>query len=398
MDRLLEALAEIAASVRMRPAAGIFRLPIDRVFTMKGAGTVITGTVVSGSLKTGEKIECLPQGKTLRLRGLQVHNQVVKKIAAGQRAAINLADIEKEDIHRGDMLATPGSISPTLMLDVRVNLSERAPKPLAQRTRLRVHHGTKEVMARIVLLEGETLSPGESALCQLRLEAPLAAAAEDAFVLRTYSPMRVIGGGTIVDPHPPKRKKVAGADGVAQRESLPVNEVVLELLDVSGANGLEFKDIRARCGLSVEELRSCLDELQVEGQVHAGRRERWFGANAVKDIEVKVVQALAQFHRREPLRAFVPLNLVIGAAAPAVEQREGLRLALEALVRQGMVVSTGDRTRLAGHQPQWSGHFATAREKILAETLRSGLAVPSPAELAAKAGLKEKDCQRVLEA
>ncbi|NIM05777.1 MAG: selenocysteine-specific translation factor, partial [Armatimonadetes bacterium] len=165
MSGLLEELAEIAASVRMRPAAGIFRLPIDRVFTMKGAGTVITGTVVSGSLQTGEKVECLPQGKTLRPRGLQVHNQPVKEIAAGQRAAINLADIEKEDIHRGDMLTTPGSISPTLMLDVRVNLSERAPKPLAQRTRLRVHHGTKEVMTRIVLLEGETLSPGESALC-----------------------------------------------------------------------------------------------------------------------------------------------------------------------------------------------------------------------------------------
>jgi selenocysteine-specific elongation factor len=391
-------LGRLAASVRQRSAAGIFRLPVDRVFTLKGAGVVVTGTVVSGSLAVGDTVACLPEGRSLRVRSLQVHNQPVERIAAGQRAAINLADVAKEDIQRGDVLATPGTLAPTLMVDVRIALSARAPRPLEQRTRVRVHHGTKEVMARVVLLESDSLPPGQSAVAQLRLEAPLVAVAGDAFVVRSYSPMRVIGGGTIIDPHPPKRRKATEAQVVAERESLPLSEVIVEELDRAGPQGIGFADLQVLCGLSEADLRAALAEAAGQGRAVAGRQDRWFSAGAVDEMRAVITSALARLHAAAPLQGFVSLNDLASAAAPASEMRECLRLALDSLVSEGAVVASGKRLRLFTHSPQWVGRDAVAREKILAACLAAGLAAPTSQELAAAAGLNEADARRVLEA
>jgi selenocysteine-specific elongation factor len=398
LEALREELARLAAQVTTRSAGGIFRLPIDRVFTIKGAGTVVTGTVASGTLKAGEKVECLPQGRLLRVRALHVQNSPVAEIVAGQRAAINLAEAEKQELQRGEVLATLGSLSPTLMLDARINLSERAAKPLLPRTRLRMHHGTNEVMARIVLLESPQLPPGNSELCQLRLESPLVGLAGDPFVLRSYSPMLVIGGGIIVDPHPPKRRKAAGAEEISQRETLPLEQKLVLLLTQAQAAGMDFPQLRARSGLSEDELHHLLENLEEQGKVRPGRRESWFSADALEAVGSNLLAALADLHGKEPLRAFVGLNALLAAMPAGGEGREGLRLALEMLVRQKKIVLEGNRLRLAGHQPIWAEPFAGARKEFLAELQSCGLAAPAPAELAAKAGLSESDTLRVLEA
>jgi selenocysteine-specific elongation factor len=396
---LKEELARVAARVQARSAEGIFRLPVDRVFTLKGAGTVVTGTVISGSLKAGETVVCLPQSTTLRARALQVHNQPAAEIFAGQRAAINLADVSKEDLERGDVLAAPGSLAPTLMADARLELSLRAPKPLAQRARVRIHHGTSELMARVVLLDRDTLEPGESALVQLRLESPLVAAAGDPFVVRSYSPMLVIGGGSVVDPHPPKRRfSAAGAQDVAKRESSPVADVILDALDRAGARGLEFARLRIHCGISDDTLRAALAQMKIGGLATDGRRDLWFSAGALREMQAAIAARLARLHAEEPLRPFAALNQVSAGAAPAPESRECFRLALEGLRDRGEVVASGERLRLATHQPQWVGRFAAAREKLLAQARESGLAVPALAEWAARAGLAEPDCRRALDA
>jgi selenocysteine-specific elongation factor len=396
---LKEELARIAARVQARSAEGIFRLPIDRVFTLKGAGTVVTGTVLSGSLKAGESVACLPQNRILRARALQVHNEAEGEISAGQRAAINLADVSKEDLERGNVLASPNALAPTLMADARLELSLRLKKPLEQRARVRIHHGTSELMARVVLLDRDSLKPGESALVQLRLESPLVAAAGDPFVVRSYSPMFVIGGGGVVDPHPPKRRKSAGVDDVAKRESSPVAEVLLDALDRAGARGMDFARLKVHGGISDEALRSALEEMKNSGLVADGRRDFWFSAGALREMQSAITARLAKLHAAEPLRPFAALNQVSAGAAPAPDARECFRLALDALRERGEVISTGERLRLASHRPQWVGRFAAAREKLLAEARVSFcLADPTGAESLAQVGLAEADCRRALDA
>jgi selenocysteine-specific elongation factor len=399
LPALKEELARIAARVQARSAEGIFRLPIDRVFTLKGVGTVVTGTVISGSLKTGETVACLPQNSALRVRALQVHNQPAAEVFAGQRAAINLADASKEDLERGNVLAAPGSLAPTLMADARLELSLRGEKkPLAQRARVRIHHGTSELMARVVLLDRESLQAGESALVQLRFESPLVAAAGDPFVVRSYSPMFVIGGGSVVDPHPPKRRKAAGAEDVAKRESSPVADVILDALDRAGARGVEFARLRIHCGIGDDALRSALAGMKTEALAADGRRDVWFSAGALREMQAAITARLARLHAEEPLRPFAALNQVSAGAAPTPESRECFRLALDGLRERGEVVAAGERLRLAIHQPQWVGRFAAAREKLLAQSRESGLAVPAVAEWAARVGLAEPDCRRALDA
>lgn len=398
IPELVEELARIAARVKARSADGIFRLPIDRVFTLKGIGTVVTGTVISGALTAGENVVCLPQGTELRARALHVHNQPAVQIVAGQRAAINLPDAAKEELGRGNVLATPGSLAPTFMADARLDLSVKAPRPLVQRARIRVHHGTSEIMARLILLDREQLAAGESALVQLRLEAPLVAAPNDSFVVRTYSPMLVIGGGTIVDPHPPKRKRAAGAEEVARREVSPVAEVLQEALDKAGARGIEFSRLQIAGGLGEAALRAELEQMKAEGLVHGGRREFWFSAGAIRDMQTAISARLIRLHAEEPTRPQTSMNAVLSAAAPAPDQRECFRLALDALKLSGEVVVAGEHVRLASHRPVWTGRLAAAREAILSKCRASGLATPTAAELALVAGLSEKEGQHALDA
>jgi selenocysteine-specific elongation factor len=398
LPELRRALADLAARAPARSAEGAFRLPIDRVFTIKGAGTVVTGTVVSGSLRTGDSVAVLPAGRTARARNLHVHNQTVPRVFAGQRAAVNVADIGKLDLQRGDVLATPGSLAPTLMVDARVTLGESAPRPLLQRTRLRVHHGTKEVMARLVLLEDDELAPGQTAFAQLRLEEPLAAAAGDPFVLRTYSPMLVIGGGVIVDPHPPKRRRAGGAGEVAERETLAPPEVMMELLDGAGPRGLRFAALQSSLGLSAGDLRAALADLARQGRAVAGRQEVWFSAGAIGEVASSIIAAMGKLHAGEPLRRYVSLSQVSREAAPAPDLKESFRLSLEALAERGQIEVKGDRLRLAGHEPQWTGRFARARETMLNQIAAAGLAAPSPRELALAAGLNEEEGQCALDA
>jgi selenocysteine-specific elongation factor len=397
LAELREELARIALDVRPRSAEGIFRLPIDRVFTLKGVGVVVTGTVISGSLQAGETVALLPQGRDLRARGLQVHNETVSRISAGQRAAVNLADVEKNDLKRGDVLTTPGSLAPTLMVDARLMLSVRATKALTQRARVRIHHGTNEVMARVVLLEGDSLEPGQSALVQLRLEAPLVAVAGDLFVMRSYSPMRVIGGGSVVDAHPPKRRPGGDVQEVAERETLDAGDIVVEMLDRAGARGVGFDGLRVSAGLSESALREYLEQAAAEERVMAGRRDLWFGAGAVEEMQSAIAARLAALHAADPLRTFVQLSTVSGAVA-AAEQRECFRIALDALTKQGTVVVVGERARLSSHAPQWPGRFAAARAIIIEKCRAAGLSAPSIEELAAAAGVNAQEYRRVLDA
>jgi selenocysteine-specific elongation factor len=210
LPALLEALDEVAGGTTSRRLGAAARLPVDRVFTIGGAGTVVTGTLWSGRVKRDDQLEVLPGGVVARVRSVQVHGEPVDEAVAGQRVAVNVAGVEREDIERGDVLAAPGSLTVTDRFDARfVYLGGLDGKPFASGARVHVHHGTREVLGRVLLMdEAEEIAAGESAWAQVRLEEPLAPRYEDRFIVRSYSPVYTIGGGVVLDVMPPRRTRL----------------------------------------------------------------------------------------------------------------------------------------------------------------------------------------------
>ena len=215
LPELKQALLEMVAETKERKREGPFRLPVDRSFLVKGFGLVCTGTVLSGQLGGRDTVVVQPAGTRLRVRSLQRHGQQVEEVGAGDRAAVNLPGVEQGEVDRGDLLAEPGFFEPTYMLDARLQLLASCPRVMVQRTRVRLHLGTREVMARVELLDRDVLTPGKSGLVQLRLESPAVAVWGDRFVIRRYSPALTIGGGTVLEPHPVKHRR--SETGISER-------------------------------------------------------------------------------------------------------------------------------------------------------------------------------------
>ena len=228
IPEFIDILDELAAKIPDRPPSDLFRLPIDRVFTMKGFGTVITGTLISGQVKVGEQIMIYPSGITSKVRGIQVHNKSADHASAGMRTAINFQGLEKEAIRRGEVLSKPGNLVASYMADVYLQYLASNKKPLKNRTRVRFHTGTSEVLGNVILLDREELAPNESAVVQLRLDAPVALVKDDRFVIRSYSPVYTIGGGKVLNPIPPKHKrfKPEVVDGLKALEHLAPEAIV----------------------------------------------------------------------------------------------------------------------------------------------------------------------------
>ena len=213
LPALREALRTLARAVPSRGTDATFRLPIDRVFTIRGFGTVVTGTVAAGLLALDERVEVYPRGLQAKVRGIQTHGRPVSTAAAGQRAAVNLQGVERAAIERGDVLSLPGLLQPTYMLDATCELLADAPAPLRTRQRVRFHVGTSEVMARVHPVAGVAIEPGQAGYVQFRLEAPVVALPRDRYVIRSYSPMVTIGGGELLDVAPSKARRSAALVG-----------------------------------------------------------------------------------------------------------------------------------------------------------------------------------------
>ena len=218
--QLLAAMT-LTQEVEERNTRMSFLLPIDRVFTITGFGIVVTGTLVAGTIRLGDKGEILPGDKEGRVRQLHVLGTPVQEAYAGQRVAVNLTGIDLEDVARGNVLAAPGSLRATTMVDCRLYLLPSAPRPLSHRTRVRFHAGTAEVMGRAYLLDQEELEPGDTGLVQFRLETPVAVRRSDRYVIRFYSPMVTIGGGEVLESHPPGAAPAGGYQGAGAQGRNP---------------------------------------------------------------------------------------------------------------------------------------------------------------------------------
>ena len=380
----LETLVE--ATVEKR-AEGPFRLPVDRTFRVKGFGMVGTGTVVSGSLGEGEGLELQPAGRRIRARGLQKHGAPVPAVRTGDRAAVNLPGLDEADVRRGDLLASPGYFRPTHMLDARLHLLPSSPRELGQRTRVRLHLGTREIMARVVLLEGDVLAPGADALVQLRLEAPVVAVWGDRFVIRRYSPALTIGGGRILEPHPQKHRRRDPEPGrqLAALETTVLEEAVEAKLRIAPEKLKSGRGLAGDLGQSLERVEGVLGALergdravlmQVDNELCALHTEAWDG------LSRRVEAGLQGFHRDNPLKQGLRReewrNLCARDLHPVLFDR-----LLEALERAGRIALDGAVVRAASHRIRLSAEEEALKEQIEKVLRTSGFAeMPGAGELA----------------
>jgi selenocysteine-specific elongation factor len=275
LDSLLNHLQSLCDAVEARSSSGDFRLAVDRVFTMKGFGTVITGTAISGKVKTGSTLFVYPQMLKTKVRGIQVHNREVSEAVSGQRTAINLQGLEKAALERGNVLATPESLIASFMVDVRLQHLETAPRVLKNRAKVRLHTGTNEELGTLILLDTDELKPGASGYAQVRMDRPVVVRSGDRFVLRSYSPMRTIGGGQILHPAPKKRKRMV-ADTLESLAILQKGEsgAMAELyLRDAGFTGIGERELSTLANITVKQLRRLLQELMSRGEVIQFDRE-----------------------------------------------------------------------------------------------------------------------------
>ena len=380
----LETLVE--ATVEKR-AEGPFRLPVDRTFRVKGFGMVGTGTVVSGSLGEGEGLELQPAGRRIRARGLQKHGAAVPAVRTGDRAAVNLPGLDEADVRRGDLLASPGYFRSTHMLDARLHLLPSSPRELGQRTRVRLHLGTREIMARVVLLEGDVLAPGADALVQLRLEAPVVAVWGDRFVIRRYSPALTIGGGRILEPHPQKHRRRDPEPGrqLAALETTVLEEAVEAKLRIAPEKLKSGRGLAGDLGQSLERVEGVLGALerggravllQVDNELCALHSEAWDG------LSRRVEAGLQGFHRDNPLKQGLRReewrNLCARDLHPVLFDR-----LLEALERAGRIALDGAVVRAASHRIRLSAEEEALKEQIEKVLRTAGFAeMPGAGELA----------------
>ena len=402
IDDLKRAIQEMIAETRVRQAGGLFRMPVDRSFLIKGFGLVCTGTVLSGSLGEGDSAAMLPVGRQLRARGLQRHGQAVPQVGAGDRAAINVPGVEQADAGRGQVIVADGVFESTHMVDVRLKLLPSCPKPVQQRSRARFHLGTAEVLARVVLLDRDTLEPGDEALAQLRLESPVVAVWGDRFVMRRYSPALTIGGGRILDPHPPKHRP--SSRGVAAQlqklESEEIDHVVEARLSAGVAGFESVRSMAGSLGLDREQMELIVGRLAAGGRLvrcTIDNAECLVHGDAWRELVADIEKLLQTFHSANPLKE--GLNREDLRHQCGRQRSEQFDAVLSQMSNEGAVNLVGALVRSARHQISFSQDEERLRSRIEVELKSADFGeMPDSRELSKRLQIEEKGVAELLRA
>jgi selenocysteine-specific elongation factor len=404
LEPLKEELRRLALVVTPKPEDLPFRLPIDRAFVMKGFGTVVTGTLLSGRIDKDSEVEIYPLGRRVRVRGIEVHNADAQTALAGQRTAVNLPGLEAKEISRGMVLAPPGVFKATGRLDCKLNLLPDA-RPLKNCARVHFHCNTSETLAEVVLLDRKDLPPGTSAFAQLRLSEPGVFMPGDRFIIRQFSPVTTIGGGTVLD-NQPERHRVRDSSVVPLLDALERGgaQVRLEWLVRQTGEAL-LSGLVSRTGwlpgevLRLGRMLASENRLLLLGQppelfVHS---EHFLG------LAAKLIEQLERFHAANPLVAGLPkedLRSRTGAGSPLRSAAPSTLLfnaLLQTLVAQGKIEVQGETVRLAGHKIQLTPEEQAAKEQISEAFGRRGLEVPSPPEVLAKLRIDRLRAEKLLQ-
>ena len=399
IPELIKAIEAITHEISTRETDQIFRLPIDRVFTMKGFGTVITGTLISGQLKTGDEIEILPSKKRCRVRGIQVHNHPAKISVAGQRTAVNLQGVEKREVQRGEVLIHPGTMTPTQRLDGYLTMLPTAEHPITHASTHRFHVGTSLHLAKIYLLDSETLGPSDKGFVQFVFTEPVITLPGDRFVIRGSGKIQTLGGGEILTIHPPRRKRNASQvlktlhllkDGTDR-------EKVQFFIQDSGLRGITFSYLMEQTNFSRRDLNQIL-----EAALKAKEASRvdlttpvYIHFNQLRDLSQKIEKVLKNFHMSNPLKEGMEKEVLRSQIAPETDKKFWDHL-LTTLSQDGIFVVEQESIRLKGHQKSVDPDFQKTIEAITASFEKAGSHPPTLKELAAKFGKRPEHLKPIL--
>jgi selenocysteine-specific elongation factor len=398
LEELKGALLAVAEQVREKDTARYMRLPIDRSFAVKGFGTVVTGTLISGSVAVGDEVELLPVKKILRVRGVQTSGKSVDRANAGQRTAVNLSGVDHSELQRGMVIVAPRRLRPTKRIDVRLQLLASA-APLKQRARVHFHSGTAETVGEVILFEGQELAPGGSAVAQLKLQEEIVAVRGDRFIARQFSPVITIGGGEVLDPLARRAaKKDTGRVAFLEKLEIGTREEALQAMVERNSLGVTGEEITARTGWMAEEVRASAEKLAAAKSLRIISPDPLIllGEGFFQEIERKLFQRVERFQKdnsllpgiaREDLRASLGKRTTV----------EAFRAALQELLDAKKLAAQGEVVKKAGSEITLTAEETRAREQIETAFAKAGLAVPSVNEVLAQLAIEKARAEKILQ-
>jgi selenocysteine-specific elongation factor len=397
IERLKKAIHDLALAIQPRPSDRLLRLPIDRSFSIRGFGTVVTGTLTSGEIQKDQEVELIPGGLIAKVRGLQVHGNMTGRAVAGQRTAVNLQGVDLAQVERGMVMTVPHLFRSTQILDVHLQLLPTA-KPLKNLVKVRFHQGTLEVLARVALIGQETLLPGESGYAQLRLDAPVFCLHGDAFIIRQFSPTITIGGGTILHPNPAKHKStdkqilsaLPGLDHGSLTEKIPV------ILATDVKRAMDLNELNSSLGLPNADLVRICSDLAKSGKVVmiAAPSPILVMPNVVESLKKEVLAQVTDFHKENALQK--------GISKEELRKRlfddlplEVFRHCLEALVEKRKIAFQEDTIALHGREVQLTAEGNQIREQIESLVQRAGFQPPSLSDVQNSIAADPEEVRRI---
>ena len=397
---LLGVLDSVASEIEKESDAGLFRMPVDRVFTMKGFGTVVTGTMISGDIRLGEDVEVLPQGVTAKVRGIQIHNQSATIAEAGQRTAINLKGVEKATIVRGDVLARPQTLKPSSRFDLYIEYLSNNTKKLKNRNLVRFHVGTNEVIGRMILLDREEMEPGSKGCAQVILASPIAAMARDRFVIRSYSPVTTIGGGLIIDPLPARKHKRNSEKILHEFDLLHSGtdlERVAVIIERSGIEGIDILQLVIRTGIHQNLLKNMIKSMHSNGQavIIDVDESRVISFSVYQNLKRQILLEMQAYHEKYPLKEGISkgeLRNIIGQlTSPRL-----FNMAVRDLENKREIVADRENLRVSGHSVDLKGDLEDLHVEISGIYTGAGLTPPTVKELMEKFASRKNLAESVI--
>ncbi|PLY07120.1 MAG: selenocysteine-specific translation elongation factor [Desulfuromonas sp.] len=384
IPELVKTIEGILKAFEAKDASGPLRLPVDRHFSVAGFGTVVTGTLLSGSIHPGDTIEILPPGKQLRVREIQVHGKKTDGAQAGQRVALNIAGLERDQIKRGAVIGTPGIFEQTERLDARLTLLPEAPRPLKFRDPVHFYLGTARVVGLVALLDRDQLEPGESALVQIHLDRPLVAHRQDRFIIRSYSPMTTIGGGQVIDPAPVKHRRFR--DDVLQAlADLESGERSFLLQKIAAQGCVRTKDLEGVAGLGSERIQDHLEALSTSGTLVA-LADQWTTTEQARAWSNELCERVKRFHAEQPLQPGMP-HATLKAVLPGQLSVKGFDALLAPLLEESTLVRQDDLIAAAGHSVEPPAEIKADIERLATAYRDTGMQANNRREMCEKIGL-----------
>jgi selenocysteine-specific elongation factor len=397
IEELKLELDHLAGRIQESPAWGVFRLPVDRVFTMRGFGTVITGTCTGGSIELGQEVMIYPQRISSKVRGLQVHGQAVKSARKGQRTAMNLQGLEKAEINRGQVVGLPGELVPSMWMDIELKALPGAPRPLKHRAPIRMHTGAAETLGRLLLLDRDELKPGEGALCQVRLDEPTTVVAGDHFVIRSYSPVSTVAGGVVLHPNSKRHKRNRPEilnDLKILLNGEPDGRIALHAR-LAGRQGLLPRDLPRLVPLPAKERQSRISSLLNNRTLMRIEKDtgRMLHAKVLEELFDQVKSLLSDYHKSQPLKPGMPREELKQRLGRGMDQKLFLQL-IHRLGESGELAAEKDILRLPSHKVRLTGDDAALKARFEQAYQKGGFAPPNLKDVIQ--GVEPKQAKEVL--